>query len=305
MLCPPEELLQKNQAVSNSWHRYRAEPSFESFVELAVSINSFTEFLIDKGIAALHHASHQLEQVTLALFNREVGHPLPQTALDDLSERVGALARMTHAHATATAGLIEHCQDTHHASPASVRVGQTWLIAQDRADWAGLEAQLGYFGMAAGFVTWDQDLPDSAGVAPLLLLDMSSLPENEWRTRIQALRQRFGMGQLICLGVRSDFEQLQQALSGGCDSCLLEGTPPHAIIEHIMENPGDNKAADRKVRMQAAQALLGEGRASGPNTNISIGVAGGGSQPLRAGVVIRLKTNAPQAPIEAQEITEA
>jgi len=235
MLCPPEELLQKNQAVSNSWHRYRAEPSFESFVELAVSINSFTEFLIDKGIAALHHASHQLEQVTLALFNREVGHPLPQTALDDLSERVGALARMTHAHATATAGLIEHCQDTHHASPASVRIGQTWLIARDRADWAGLEAQLGYFGMAAGFVTWDQDLPDSAGVAPLLLLDMSSLPENEWRARIQALRQRFGMGQLICLGVRSDFEQLQQALSGGCDSCLLEGTPPHAIIEHIME----------------------------------------------------------------------
>ena len=103
MLCPPEELLQKNQAVSNAWHRYRAEPSFESFVELAVSINSFTEFLIDKGIAALHHASHQLEQVTLALFNREIGHPLPQTALDDLSERVGALARMAHAHATATA----------------------------------------------------------------------------------------------------------------------------------------------------------------------------------------------------------
>src|SRR3569832_1515933 len=235
MLCPPEELLQKNQAVSNSWHRYRAEQSIESFVELAVSINSFTEFLIDKGIAALHHASLQLEQVTLALFNREVGHPLPQTALDDLSERVGALARMTHAHATATAGLIEHCQDTHHASPASVRIGQTWLIARDRADWAGLEAQLGYFGMAAGFVTWDLDLPDSAGVAPLLLLDMSSLPENEWRARIQALRRRGGGGQLICLGVRSDFEQLQQALCGGCDSCLLEGTPPHAIIEHIME----------------------------------------------------------------------
>src|SRR3569833_2668990 len=102
MLCPPEELLQKNQAVSNSWHRYRAEPSLENKKKQAETINSFTEFLIDKGIAALHHASHQLEQVTLALFNREVGHPLPQTALDDLSERVGALARMTHAPATAT-----------------------------------------------------------------------------------------------------------------------------------------------------------------------------------------------------------
>lgn len=235
MLCTPEELLQKNQALSGSWRRYQAEPSFESFVELAVSINSFTEFLIDKGISALHHASHQLEQVTLALFNKDVGHPLPQAALDDLNERVDALARMTQAHASATAGLTEHRQNPQHPSTASVRIGQTWLITHDEAAWAGLNAQLGYFGMEAGFVTWDQGLPDSTGAAPLLLLDMSGLPEIEWRPRIQALRQQFEMGQLICLGVRSNFEQLQQALSGGCNSCLLEGTPPHAIIEHIME----------------------------------------------------------------------
>ena len=48
MLCSPEELLQKNQALSRTWQRYLAEPSFESFVELAVSINSFTEFLIEE-----------------------------------------------------------------------------------------------------------------------------------------------------------------------------------------------------------------------------------------------------------------
>ncbi|MHB0974632.1 MAG: GGDEF domain-containing response regulator [Thiobacillus sp.] len=235
MLCPPEELLQKNHALSNTWRRYRADPSFESFVELAVSINSFTEFLIDKGITALHHASHQLEQVTLALFNKDISHPLPPAALEDLGERVRALARMTQAHASATADLAEHRQDPLHASPDVMRIGQTWLIAHDRAAWAALEAQLGYFGMATEFITWQQPLPESAGVAPLLLLDMSSLPETERRTRIQALRQRFEMGQLICLGVRSDFEQLQQVLSGGCDSCLLEGTPPHAIIERIME----------------------------------------------------------------------
>src|SRR5512143_996918 len=235
MFCPPEELLQKNLALSNTWRRYQVEPSFESFVELAVSINSFTEFLIDKGVTALHHASHQLEQVTLALFNKDVKHPLPQAALTDLSERVRALARMTQAHASATAGLAEHGQDPQHASHNAVRIGQTWLIAHERRVWAGLEAQLGYFGMTAGFATWEQALPDSAGVAPLLLLDMSSLPETEWRPRIQALRQRFEMGQLIALGVRSDFEQLHETLGGGCDSCLLEGTPPHAIVERILE----------------------------------------------------------------------
>jgi diguanylate cyclase (GGDEF)-like protein len=236
MLCPPEELLQKNQALSTTWQHYQTAPSFESFVELAVSINSFTEFLIDKGITALHHASHQLEQVALALFNKDVGHPLPQAALDDLNERVLALARMTHAHASATANLVEHNLDPQHAAaPNAMRIGHTWLITHDPAAWAGLRAQLGYFGMAAGFITWDQPLPDSAGDAPLLLLDMSSVPEAEWRTRIQALRQRFAMGQLICLGVRSDFEQLQQVLGGGCDSCLMEGTPSHAIVEHILD----------------------------------------------------------------------
>ena len=150
MLCSPEELLQKNQALSNTWQRYQAAPSFESFVELAVSINSFTEFLIDKGITALHHASHQLEQVTLALFNKDVAHPLPQAALDDLNERVLALGRMASTHATAAAGLVERRHDPQQPASHDMRVGQTWLIGHDQTVWADLQAQLGYFGMTRG-----------------------------------------------------------------------------------------------------------------------------------------------------------
>ncbi|HEY9098055.1 MAG TPA: diguanylate cyclase [Thiobacillus sp.] len=235
MLCSPEELLQKTQALSQTWQRYQAIPSFESFVELAVSINSFTEFLIDKGITALHHASHQLEQVTLSLFSPDVAHPLPQAAMDDLNERVLALSRMADTHASVTAGLAERRHDPQHASPHEIRSGQTWLIGQDKTVWKGLLAQLGYFGIMADFVHWDHPLPNSSDSAPLLLLDMSSLPEAEWAGRIQTLRQRFAMGQLICLSVLSDFEQLQLALRSGCDSCLLEGTPSHTIVEHIMD----------------------------------------------------------------------
>ena len=57
-----------------------------------------------------------------------------------------------------------------------------------------LQAQLGYFGMAAQFSTWDQPLPDSASVAPLLLLDMSSLPEAEWT------QQNPGIAATVCNG---------------------------------------------------------------------------------------------------------
>ena len=235
MLCSPEELLQKTQALSSTWLHYQSVPSFESFVELAVSINSFTEFLIDKGVTALHHASHQLEQVTLTLFSTDVMHPLPKAARDDLNQRVLALGRMAEKHAHDTAGLAERRHDLEHAMPHDLRIGQTWLISHDPDSWASLQAQLGYFGMAAEFASWGQPLPDRADDAPMLLLDLSSLPEAEWSSRVQSLRQRFQMGQLICLGVRSDFEQLQQALRSGGDSCLLDGTPSHAIVEHIME----------------------------------------------------------------------
>jgi DNA-binding response OmpR family regulator len=221
--------------LPSTWQHYQSVPRFENFVELAVSINSFTEFLIDKGVTALHHASHQLEQVTLTLFSSDVVHPLPKAALDDLNERLCALVRLSEKHAMDTAGLAERRHDLQHTAPHDLRMGQTWLISHDQTAWRSLQAQLGYFGMAAEFAGWDQPIPDSADVAPLLLLDLSSLPEAEWSSRIQSLRQRFAMGQLICLGVRSDFEQLQQALRGGCDSCLLEGMPSHAIIEHIME----------------------------------------------------------------------
>jgi len=235
MLCSPDELLQKNQALSSAWARYQAVPNFENFVELAVSINSFTEFLIDKGVTALHHASHQLEQVTLVLFNEEVSHPLPQAAMDDLNERIVALTAMANTYATATAGLVERRHEKQSTPANASRLSHAWLIGHDQLVWRELLEQLGYFGMAAEFIIWGQPLPDSTDGAPLLLLDMSSLPVAEWRTRIQELRQRFAMGQLICLGVRSDFDQLQQSLGGGADSCLLEGTPLHTIVEQIME----------------------------------------------------------------------
>ena len=101
------ELNQKCQTLMADWQRYQSAPSFENFVELAVSINSFTEFLIDKGFAALHHASHELEQVALSLFNEDVQHPIPQAAADDLNERILALTRMIENYMSASDKLAE------------------------------------------------------------------------------------------------------------------------------------------------------------------------------------------------------
>jgi diguanylate cyclase (GGDEF)-like protein len=230
------ELSQKSQALTADWRRYQAAPSFENFVELAVSINSFTEFLIDKGFTALHHASHELEQVALVLFNEEVLHPIPQAAADDLNERILGLARMIENYMSASENLSERraesqpslVQDTHQTRCI-------YLIGHDSGAWKDLLTQLGYFGKTVKFLAWNDPLPANIGSDPLLLLDIGRLAEGDWQARIKALRQQFAVGQLICLAAHSDFDQLQQALRSGCDWCLPDGTPIHAIVAQILE----------------------------------------------------------------------
>lgn len=54
-------------------------------------------------------------------------------------------------------------------------------------------------------------------------------------------------------------------------------------IAEILDDRGDNKAADRKVRLQACQALLGEG-----NGGADVAVNVGRGQVVTPGYVIRL-----------------
>ncbi len=234
MLCSPADLTKKSQTLLNGWQRYQLAPSFENFVELAVSINSFTEFLIDKGVSALHHASHQLEQVALALFNEEISHPLNQAASADLNERILALTSIIDDHVAAIENLVERRQEAQPLGSGR-RTGGIWLIGHDQAPWQDLLTQLNYFGMTVDFLNWEQPLPLGMSGDPLLLLDISSLPQEVWQKRIKALRQQFAIGQLICLAVRSDFEQLQLALRMGCDGCQPQGTALHTIVAQILE----------------------------------------------------------------------
>ena len=236
MLISFTELRQKSQTLLSDWQRYQSAPSFENFVEFAVSINSFTEFLIDKGFTALHHVSHELEQVALSLFNEEVAHPLPPTASDDLNERILALTRMIDNYMAASENLTERRTELQlEIAPDVHQKRSVWLIGHDQAIWDDLLTQLSYFGKTVHFLTWDAPLPADIHSDPLLLLDISSLADGDWQTRVKALRLQFAVGQLICLAIRSDFDQLQQALRSGCDWCLPEGSAIHTIVAQILE----------------------------------------------------------------------
>jgi hypothetical protein len=79
---------------------------------------------------------------------------------------------------------------------------------------------------------------------------------------------------------------------------LRSGMKAHALmtVGEIMTERGENTAADRKVRLQAAQTIIGD-KARGPSINVNVGVGVN----LQPGVVIRLPANLPKTPLEGGE----
>lgn len=66
----------------------------------------------------------------------------------------------------------------------------------------------------------------------------------------------------------------------------------------IMDEVGDNLAADRTVRLKAASGIIGNEFGHGPNLNVNIH---NNSVNLAAGLVIRLPANAPISPLELEK----
>jgi hypothetical protein len=77
---------------------------------------------------------------------------------------------------------------------------------------------------------------------------------------------------------------------------LRSGMKAHALmtVGEIMTERGENTAADRKVRLAAAQTIIGD-EARGTSVNVNVGV----NASLTAGIVIRLPSGLPPTPLES------
>ena len=234
MSCSPVELAQKNQSVLLTWQRYRKESLFDNFVEFAISLNSFTEFLIAKGPNGLLHSSRELEQTALTLFGDERTHPVNDLAMQDLHDRVHAISRLVEQQ-IAAAGQQSERRDTTDDSAGNIhRARDVWLIAQHKEPWADLLSQLGYFGVRVDYFTWTQ-LPAPMQSNPIVMIDITGLEDASWAVQIRSLREQFAGSQMICLSIASEFSKLQAALQAGCDTCFPDGTALQAIVAHVLE----------------------------------------------------------------------
>jgi hypothetical protein len=93
--------------------------------------------------------------------------------------------------------------------------------------------------------------------------------------------------------------ELARQLRAFCESLAPEAT---RTIAAIMEDAGENSAADRTVRLKASTALLGENAGGNGGTKVEINLGGDG-QRLTAGIIVRLPATAKRTPGEAEPET--
>jgi len=236
MSCSPAELNHKSASLMATWKTYSFVSSFENFVEFALSLNNFSEFLLAKGLSGLHKQARDLEQLALSLFGDDDSHPIASTQMADIDQRVKGLQERVAFYIDANSRPVpERRSVANEEQEADLSPGRlVWFVGGATTAANDLMTQLVYFDIKVEHWGWD-DVPNTASVAPTVLLDVTGLDQADWSTRISVLRQRFVVSNLIGLSVQSDFATLQAALSAGCDLCFPIGTALPAIVAKILE----------------------------------------------------------------------
>jgi diguanylate cyclase (GGDEF)-like protein len=238
MSCPPAELQKKNDELHQKWQAYSASPRFELFVEFAVCLSSFSDFLQANGLSGLKQMSHRLEQRVLTLFDEADQQPVPAATLTDLCHQMEELGARVERFIGSNARPVEQRREPDAAGSASglslSPTHRVWFVSNSASQWRALMTQLEYFSIAAEIYRW-QGLPTEADEPAILLLDMQDKALPQACEQILALRKRFSASKLIVHTSQTAFNQLKEMLRSGCDFCFAQSTPEAVILARIID----------------------------------------------------------------------
>jgi diguanylate cyclase (GGDEF)-like protein len=244
MSCTPEDLQRRCQELAAKWQTCIQQTGLDSFVEFAVSVSSFTEFLEGHGLSGLHQSAHSLEQKVLSLMD-QLMDPLSGGALSaDASTLLNAQVQEFAARVQAfVQGHSSHVTERRHAQDATedtVPVSTLELpkyiafVTDTPAAWKDLVAQVGFFHVQVEMVTTALTLP-AVPEPTMVLVDAANRPLAAFVAQVQTLRGQFSASNIVGVNVGGDFESQQQALSAGCDACFASGTQHAAIMARIVK----------------------------------------------------------------------
>lgn len=237
MAYPPVQLQLKTEELRLKWDAYVCSPDFEPFVEFAVCISSFSEFLNSRGLSGLQRQSHRLEQQVLALFDEVDKHQMAPATAEDLRSQIEGLTKQvaefilgnTHPVAQRRAG-----RET-GSSFNLIPTHRVWFVGDASSQQRALTAQLAYFGIQADAYCWDSVTTNQTKEPAIVLLDMQGITLEAACEHIQVMRARFAASKLIAMRFQTDFNNLKAALRVGCDLCFSVVTSQAVILAKIIE----------------------------------------------------------------------
>ncbi|APW42132.1 GGDEF domain-containing response regulator [Rhodoferax saidenbachensis] len=276
MSCTPEDLQKRCQELAAKWQTCTRQTGLDSFVEFAVSVSSFTEFLEGHGLSGLHQSAHSLEQKVLSLMDQLMdpsgGGALSADASTLLNAQVQEFAGRVQAFVQGHSSHLTERRHARDATPDAEPVSTLELpkniafVTDTPTAWKDLVAQVGFFHVQVEMVGTAQTLA-AAPEPAMVLVDAANRPLTAFVAQVQTLRGQFSASNIVGVNVGVDFESQQQALSAGCDACFATGTQHAAIMARIVklcsneEEPAyrvlvveDSKTAGAMIRRTLSEA---------------------------------------------------
>ncbi len=248
MSCSPAELKKKSDEFLSKWQACKTHPGIDGFVEFAVAVSSFTEFLDAKGLPGLHQSARAVEQQVLSQFDRWNSDPMPDTPMADLDEQIAEFS-------VRIAAFLEENTDSNperrlHQDNDVITdllpVKKIWLVTSAPDAWKEVVTQAGYFNIRVEVCGSHYDQKSTQDPA-IVLVDAKGLESTAFIVRVQALRSRFSASSIMGLQLPHDFDALKLALRVGCDFCFPVGTPQSVIMARIVKLCGSEEEPPYRV----------------------------------------------------------
>ena len=236
MQIQPTHLKSKSDSLQFMWCTYAATPGVESFVEFAVCLSSFSEFLKDKGLSGLHQTAHELEQRALSLFEVADRDALPPATMATLSTEVSTLINRVDLFVATNQRPVTPCQTTvtTEALTELWAASSIWFVGNVTPTSESLTRQLRDFGLHTAIYAMS-DVPLHTVEPKILVVDVDSMTLDNTCQNIQALRTRFASGTLVIHNLHADFFSIKSALRAGADHCFGMATPAAEILAKLIE----------------------------------------------------------------------
>lgn len=236
MAVSAEELTSRCQALQLQWSRVSTHPQFDVFVEFAVAVSSFTEFLSARGLAGLHQDAHALEQTVLTYFETWNTPLLPAGEIQVLGQRLQHFEGRVEAFIQGNTGQFS--ERRMHGGPQADNgllpvVRSIGLLTTRPRDWEEMRRQLRYFNIHTEVHT-QAALTVRQREVSIVLIDHRGWGPGEMVAIIHALRGHLAASCLIVCEVPADFDSQKAVLAAGCDYCFTQGAAQSTLIDRIV-----------------------------------------------------------------------